>query len=59
MSLKIVSLNIWRYYEWEARKEKIFSFLQEKNPDVILFQETVYDPNFSSKDQTQDIAEVL
>jgi hypothetical protein len=59
MILKIVSLNIWRYYEWEKRKEKIYSYLQENESDIILFQETIYDASFSFKNQTQIIAENL
>jgi endonuclease/exonuclease/phosphatase family metal-dependent hydrolase len=39
MKLKIITINVWRYYEWEKRKQKLINFLKKENADVVLFQE--------------------
>lgn len=40
MSITIVSLNLWRFYDWEKRFPEIIRVLKEINPDVICTQET-------------------
>lgn len=59
MQLKILSLNIRRYFEWDNRKGKLLKLLKDKNPDLIMLQETIFDPNQSSKNQVAEIAELL
>jgi len=39
MKIKILTINVWRYHEWEKRKEKLINFLKNEKADVILFQE--------------------
>jgi|SRR3989344_743519 len=40
MELKILSLNLWRFYgNWEERKINILKNIQENKPDLIFLQE--------------------
>ena len=39
MKIKILTINVWRYHEWEKRKEKLINFLKKEKADVVLFQE--------------------
>lgn len=51
--MKILSLNLWRYYDWENRFENIVNSILEKKPDVIFLQEVQLDKeksNFSQVD---------
>ncbi len=49
MKLKVLTLNIWRYYEWEKRKEKVIEFLKEQDADIVFLQEVAYDERLKSK----------
>ncbi len=42
-NLRIASLNLWRFNDWEKRKSLIASVLKDKNYDVIFFQEVQKD----------------
>jgi len=53
MKLKILTANIWRYYEWKKRKGKLIKFLKEQNADIIFLQEAAYDERFKDKWQNQ------
>lgn len=53
MELKIITINIWRYYEWKKRKEKLINFLRKQNADVILLQEAAYDDRLKDKWKNQ------
>jgi len=53
MQIKILTNNIWRYYEWDKRKEKTIEFLKDQAPDVILFQETAEDERLKDKYKNQ------
>lgn len=59
MKLKIITLNIWRYYEWEERKEKVISFLKRENADIVLFQEAASSEKSKWKNQVEEINEKL
>jgi len=56
MELKILSLNIFRYYQnWEARKSKIVSFIKEVNPDIVVLQECFDDSRYNEGGDNQGI----
>ena len=59
MRLKILTTNIWRYYDWEKRKEKLINFLKEQNSDVVFLQEVAYDDRLKDKwnNQVEEINE--
>jgi endonuclease/exonuclease/phosphatase family metal-dependent hydrolase len=45
--LKIMSLNLWRYYEWDDRVDNIVSLINQEAPDCIAFQEVLTNHAFS------------
>ena len=49
MEMKILTINIWRYYEWKKRKEKVINFLKEQNADIVFLQEVAYDERLKDK----------
>jgi len=59
MKLKILTTNIWRYYNWGKRKEKLINFLKEQNSDVVFLQEVAYDDRLKDRwnNQVEEINE--
>jgi len=57
--MKILSLNLWRYYDWENRFENIISNILEKEPDVIFFQEAQLDKEKSNFSQVEILKDKL
>lgn len=57
--LKIASLNLWRYYDWDKRYKNIVQALRRSHPDVIAFQEVQLNSSFSPKPQSVLLAEAL
>ncbi len=57
MKLKILTLNMWRYYEWEKRKKNLIKFLKEQDADIVFLQEAAYDERLKEKwaNQVQEI----
>ena len=53
MKIKVLTINIWRYYEWEKRQEKVINFLKEQDADIVFFQEAAYDERLKDKWQNQ------
>jgi len=57
--LKIMTLNMWGYYEWENRKENLLSLIREQNPDCIALQEVQLNHAFSDYPESDFIADNL
>jgi endonuclease/exonuclease/phosphatase family metal-dependent hydrolase len=57
--MKILSLNLWRYYDWKKRFNNIVRNVLEKNPDVIFLQEVQLDKNVSYLSQVEILKEEL
>jgi len=53
MKIKVLTINIWRYYEWENRKEKVINFLKGQDADIVFLQEAAYDERLKDKWQNQ------
>lgn len=51
--------NIWRYYEWENRKDKLIAFLKEQDAEIVFLQEAVFDGRKKWNNQIQEINEDL
>lgn len=51
--MKITSLNLQGFDNWETRQSAIADYLTRESPDVILFQEAVYLPELSAYNQAQ------
>jgi endonuclease/exonuclease/phosphatase family metal-dependent hydrolase len=50
-SITIVSLNLWRFYDWENRFPNIIKLLKEIDPDIICLQETQKNIAIDSRNQ--------
>ena len=59
--LKLLTLNIWRYRNWEQRKPILIKLLKKENPDIIFLQEAIYDNKNQKgeKNQVEQIANIL
>ncbi len=57
--IKIFTLNLWRYNDFENRINNIVSLIQERKPDVILLQETQIDEQYSAFSQVELIQKRL
>lgn len=57
--MKILSLNLWRYYDWENRFENIVESIKEKKPDVIFLQETQLDKEKNNFSQVEILKKEL
>ena len=55
--LKIMSLNLWRYYEWDDRVDNIIALINKESPDCIAFQEVLTNHAFSDFPATDFIAD--
>ncbi len=49
MLLKVLTINIWRYYDWEKRKAELIRFLSEQRADIVFLQEAAYDDRLKEK----------
>jgi len=45
--MKIISLNLRGFFDWEARLPHIVDYLARERPEVLLLQEVVYLPDLS------------
>ncbi|HSW77542.1 MAG TPA: endonuclease/exonuclease/phosphatase family protein [Candidatus Chromulinivoraceae bacterium] len=59
MQLKIISLNLAGFKDWELRRQKIIDFIDKENPDVLLLQEVKFDPLISSFSQSTLLNQLL
>ena len=57
--MKILSLNLWRYYDWEHRFQNIVNSILEKRPDVIFLQEVQLDKEKSYFSQVEILKKEL
>lgn len=51
--MKLTTLNLQGFVDWQARKPHIIAYLKKVDPDVILFQEVVFIPTISPFNQVQ------
>jgi len=57
--MKILTLNIWRYFDWEKRKSNLIKFLKKENADIVFLQEAAFDDRLKWDNQVQEINEEL
>lgn len=57
--MKITSLNLQAFNDWEDRQPAILEYLQAESPDVIVFQEVVFVPSISPYNQSQLLNQTL
>lgn len=54
--LRIMTLNMWGYYDWDVRKDNILSLVKSESPDVIALQEVQLNHAFSYSPESDFIA---
>ncbi len=61
MEISVLTINIWRYFDWDKRKDKLLSFLKSQDSDIVFLQEAAYDDRLKKKYQNQvhEINQVL
>lgn len=59
MKLKLTTLNLQGFDDWKSREPRILEYLSKVNPDVVLFQETVFLPSVSPHNQAQLLNQTL
>jgi len=57
--MKLTTLNLQGFTDWQQRKPEIVEYLKITDPDVILFQEVVFIPDISPLNQVQILNEEL
>lgn len=57
--MKIMTLNLQGYFDWDDRADRIVRHIKREDPDVILFQEVVYLPEESAYTQVSLLNRVL
>lgn len=57
--MRITSLNLQGFADWEARMPRVVAYLRELAPDVVLFQEVVWLPEISPVTQVDLLAREL
>lgn len=55
--MKLMTLNLWCYFDWINRKDTIVSLVNKELPDVIAFQEAQTNHSFSPLPQSDFIAD--
>ena len=41
--LRLMTLNLWGYEQWDNRKDAVLSLINRQSPDVIALQEVQLD----------------
>jgi endonuclease/exonuclease/phosphatase family metal-dependent hydrolase len=54
--LKLMTLNLWGYHDWDNRTENIVSLINKQNPDCIVLQEVLTNKSFSDFPSSDFIA---
>ncbi len=57
--LSLLTLNLWRYYDFDKRLPNIIKAFKDKNPDIIFLQETQIDRSFSPYAQVEILKKEL
>ncbi len=57
--ISILTLNLWRYYDFDIRLPNIIKAIQDNQPDVVCLQEVQIDPSVSPFSQVEILKEKL
>lgn len=55
--LRLMTLNLWGYEQWDGRKDAVLSLVNRQSPDVIALQEVQLDTKRSPVSQASLLAE--
>jgi endonuclease/exonuclease/phosphatase family metal-dependent hydrolase len=54
--LKLMTLNVWGYYDWQKRQKNIASLLSKNKPDIVALQEVQFDSSMANQPQSELIS---
>ncbi len=57
--MRITTLNLQEFTNWDVRQSVITDYIQSINPDIIVFQEVVFLPTISAFNQVQLLNQTL
>jgi endonuclease/exonuclease/phosphatase family metal-dependent hydrolase len=57
--VRITTLNLQQFTDWETRQPFIIEYLQATAPDIVFFQEVVFLPDTSPRNQAQLLDQTL
>ncbi len=57
--MKIMTFNLQGFTDWQQRKPNMLTYLQQVQPDIILFQEAVYLPEIHPHNQVHILNQTL
>lgn len=57
--MKLTSLNLQGFTDWEQRQPAIVDYIQTEDPDMVMFQEVVFLPDVATHNQAQILNEKL
>lgn len=57
--MKLISLNLAGFRDWQSRQQSIIDFIAREDPDVLLLQEVKYDPKWSAYSQSMLLNKLL
>jgi endonuclease/exonuclease/phosphatase family metal-dependent hydrolase len=58
-TIKIASLNLWRFNEWDRRLPLIIDTIKKLDPDILFLQEVQKDIRYSEKNQLEILNDSL
>jgi endonuclease/exonuclease/phosphatase family metal-dependent hydrolase len=58
INLRLLTLNLYRYYTWSERLPKIINMINHYKPDVVMLQEVQLSLSFSPESQAHQIAKL-
>lgn len=57
--ISILTLNLWRYYDFDVRLPNVIKSIQDNQPDIVFLQEVQIDPSISPFSQVETLKEKL
>lgn len=59
MKITFSSLNVQSFDDWDDRKTNITRYLEQENPDIVLFQEVTFLPQINTENQVSILNKAL
>ena len=53
---KTMTLNLFRYHDWDKRKNNIVTLVTDREPDIVMMQEVLTNQAFSDRPQSDFVA---
>jgi endonuclease/exonuclease/phosphatase family metal-dependent hydrolase len=54
-NLKLMTLNLWCYFDWDNRVSNIDTLIENESPDIVAFQEVQINTQFTSEPSSRTL----